>query len=171
MGRRRSSGRKQVGKKKVRLAEVFKCPFCAHEKACEVKMCVVACCGAGASLLSASSLLLRDLCRPGCGGMFVISHPGTVVVALVRSGAASVTSPSQHRSIVRLAVLCPRLRAVSLMDAHIHARLWLCVAVAVWLCGCGCVRARSWAVSVVRCASWLRSAHAAAATCVLQPQI
>ena len=38
MGRRRSSGRKAISKKKVRVATVFKCPYCAHDKSCEVKM-------------------------------------------------------------------------------------------------------------------------------------
>jgi hypothetical protein len=40
-GRRRKATKKVATKKKQRLSTMFKCPFCAHELACEVKMYVL----------------------------------------------------------------------------------------------------------------------------------
>jgi len=38
MGKRRKSAKRQTAKKGTSVAKSFKCPFCSHEDACEVKL-------------------------------------------------------------------------------------------------------------------------------------
>ncbi len=40
MSKKRKSAKRVVTKKRVTVAKVFKCPYCAHEASCEVKLYV-----------------------------------------------------------------------------------------------------------------------------------